>query len=32
MVSLTDGEDSSDTKATYVLYVMRGTDLCRAKI
>ena len=29
VVLLTDGKDSSDTKATYVLYVMRGTDWCK---
>ena len=28
VVSLTDGKDSGDTKATYVLYGMRGTDWC----
>ena len=26
---LADGEDSGDTTATYVLYVTRGTDLCK---
>ena len=29
VVLLVDGEDSGDTKATYVLYVMRGTDWCK---
>ena len=29
VVLLTDGEDFGDTKATYVLYVMRGTDWCK---
>ena len=29
VVLLADGEDSGDAKATYVLYVMRGTDWCK---
>ena len=29
VVLLADGEDSGDTKATYVLYVTRGTDWCK---
>ena len=29
VVLLADGEDFGDTKATYVLYVMRGTDWCK---
>ena len=28
VVLLADGEDSGDTKATYVLYARRGTDWC----
>ena len=28
VVLLADGEDSGDTKATYVLYGMRGTVWC----
>ena len=28
VVLLADGEDSGDTKATYMIYVTRGTDWC----
>ena len=31
VVLLVDGEDSGDTKATYMIYVTRGTDWCKRR-